>query len=85
MYDFNWYIKKRVTPDLDYLKAKLVESGVLKNENVFTIEDLKALLTKKFENTDWEKAKQDVTPFIKDGRELELWSASFFLSLLKGF
>lgn len=84
-YDFIWYIKKRVIPDLDYLKGKLVESGVLKDENNFSMEDLKVLLTKKFETTDWERAKQDVTPFIKDGRELDLWSAPFFLSLLKGF
>jgi hypothetical protein len=83
-YDFIWYIRNRVTPDLEYLKGKLVESGMLKSEKPFNMEDLKALLIKKFEATNWEKAKQDVAPFIKDGRELDLWSAPFFTSLFEG-
>jgi len=82
-YDFIWYITKKVKPDLAYLKGKLCESGVWKKESEFTSEDLKALLMKKFETTDWGRARQDVAPFIKDNRELELWSTSFFQALLK--
>jgi predicted nucleotidyltransferase component of viral defense system len=82
-YDFIWYMSKKVKPDLAYLKGKLCESGVWKSEDDFSLDHLKALLSKKFETTDWEGAKRDVAPFIKDGRELELWSSHFFLALLK--
>ncbi len=82
-YDFIWYITKKVRPDLEYLKGKLCESGVWGHGADFNLDDLKNLLIKRFGSIDWIKAKQDVTPFIKDGRELELWSASFFISLLK--
>ncbi len=44
--------------------------------------DLKVLLTKKVETIDWENAKLDVNPFIKDSRELDLWSTRFFLALI---
>ena len=84
-YDFIWYITKKVKPDFDYLKGKLCESGVWDNEADFNLDDLKGLLTKRFESIDWIKAKQDVAPFIKDGRELEIWSAKFFISLMEKF
>lgn len=82
-YDFIWYISKNVSPDLDYLKGKLCESGVWKMTDEFTLEDLKVLLNKRFEATDWDQAKKDVSSFIKDGRELEVWSKIFFNSLLQ--
>lgn len=81
-YDFIWYISKAVKPDLVYLKGKLCESGIWKDKDEFTVKELRNLLSKKFKATDWEKAKSDVAPFIKDGRELELWSEAFFTALL---
>jgi len=45
--------------------------------------ELKIMLENKFETTDWESAKRDVAPFIKDQAELELWSTAFFKSLIK--
>lgn len=41
------------------------------------------LLESKFDKVDWENAKKDVLPFIKDPFEVEVWSNDFFKSLLK--
>jgi hypothetical protein len=82
-YDFIWYISKNVKPDLEYLKGKLIESGIWKASDEFSLEDLKNLLRKRFTTTDWDQARKDVAPFIKDGRELEIWSEVFFNSLLQ--
>ena len=82
-YDFIWYISRAVKPDLDYLKGKLCESGIWEREKEFTTTELKELLSKKFKLTDWDKAKRDVAPFIRDGRELDLWSEKFFTELLQ--
>lgn len=81
-YDFIWYKTKKVLPDLAYLKGKLCESGHWNIEKKFGPAELKAMLEKKFETTDWESAKKDVAPFIKDQAELDLWSAPFFKSLI---
>lgn len=81
-YDFLWYISKNVRPDLAYLKGKLCESGVWKDEDPFTLDDLKALLRKRFSTTDWAQAKTDVAPFVRNGRELEAWSEPLFSALI---
>jgi hypothetical protein len=84
-YDFIWYIKMKVAPDLPYLKGKLCESGMWAHEKEFTSKDLRNLLMKRFETTDWDRARQDVAPFLKDSRELQIWSGPFFKSLLRHF
>jgi hypothetical protein len=44
--------------------------------------ELKKLLEKKFSEIDWQEAKKDVIPFIKDSFELSVWSKEFFIQLL---
>lgn len=80
-YDFIWYINKKVSPDLAYLKGKLCESQKWGRDDDFTLADLKALLSEKFDSTNWEQAKKDVAPFLKNNNELEIWSSEFFKSL----
>lgn len=81
-YDFIWYRTKKVSPDLAYLKGKLCESGHWDVSREFKERDLKDMLSRKFEAIDWESAKRDVAPFIRDQRELDLWSTNFFKSLI---
>lgn len=81
-YDFIWYKTKKVSPDLAYLKGKLCESGHWDIQKDFGEAELKNMLEKKFETTNWESAKKDVAPFIKDQSELDLWSTVFFKSLI---
>ena len=37
----------------------------------------------KFESIDYEEAKNDVIPFIKNVDSLNLWSKEFFISITK--
>jgi hypothetical protein len=41
------------------------------------------LLQEKFRAVDFDRASQDVRPFIKDRQELALWSQDFFLEIIK--
>jgi len=79
-YDFAWYMKKKITPDFPYLEAKMHQSGHLEKKINLTEEKLKELLVKKFESTNWEQAKDDVIPFIKDPFALKVWSKDYFTS-----
>ena len=36
------------------------------------------MLCDKFDTIDYEQAKQDVKPFIRDTSQLDIWSAEFF-------
>ena len=44
---------------------------------------IKELLLQRIETLDIVKAKNDVQPFIKDIREIELWSKEFFVSVIE--
>jgi len=81
-YDFVWYKTKKISPNLSYLKGKLCESGHWDTKKDFGTNELKTMLENKFETTDWISAKKDVIPFIKNPRELDVWSTAFFKSLI---
>ena len=46
-------------------------------------ESIKELLLQRIATLDVEKAKNDVQPFIKDIREIELWSKEFFIAVIE--
>lgn len=41
------------------------------------------LLKQRFVEIDWQKAKVDVLPFIKDPSSLDLWSEDFFCRIIE--
>lgn len=69
--------------NLQNLKAKLVQSGFIGEKENLTIEGLKAMLNERFEQVNFEYAKEDVLPFIKDKSELDLWGKEFFTEITK--
>ena len=81
-FDFIWYKSKKIEPDMDYLEGKLLDSGHWVGKKKFTEVDLSQLLREKFEETNWELAKLDVEPFVRDRRALDVWSEDFFKSLI---
>jgi len=44
--------------------------------------DLRQRLAERFTAVDFEQAKEDIAPFLKDPRELRLWNAEFFMELV---
>lgn len=78
LYDYVFYLAKGATVNLPHLKARLVDSGFIQNDFDLTGDTLKQILNKRFAEIDFEQAKQDVIPFIKDKSWLDLWCAGFF-------
>lgn len=79
-YDFVWYLSRDVPVNLPHLEARIRNSG---NCDVGTmdIQTLQALLKRRFESVDIKAAAEEVRPFLRDPRELTLWSESFFVGL----
>ena len=42
------------------------------------------MLNERFSAIDYEQAKQDVIPFIKDKTKLDIWNTEFFTEITKG-
>ncbi len=88
-YDLVWYIANDVELDTKHLKSRLTQSCKYLEANEINIPDeltkqnIKELLLQRIESLDVTKAKNDVQPFIKDMREIELWSKEFFMAVVK--
>lgn len=88
-YDLVWYIANDVELDVKHLKARLsqsckyLEANDIKILDELTHQNIKKLLLQRVESLDVAKAKNDVKPFIKDMREIELWSKEFFVAIIE--
>ncbi len=80
-YDFNWYIKNGIKPNLQLLQAALIQWGPWQGQKLNIDEQwLKDALLKKISSIDWKEATTDVERFMnKTERDsLKLWSERFF-------
>jgi len=80
-YDYVWCLKNRTPVHLNYLSEKAIQSGHLKKGKLKNLQQLKKLLYERFSMIDFEKAKEDVRPFIKNSDELDIWSENFFIQI----
>lgn len=80
-YDFNWYVKQRIRPNLPHLQNALQQYGPWAGEEI-NVDDawLSAALLEKIAAIDWTEAARDVERFLgpTERRSLALWSARFF-------
>ena len=81
LYDYVFYLANNATVNLSHLRARLEDTGVLNNEDIFGLNELQTMLNERFSTIDFEQAKKDVYPFVADKSKLELWSAEFFKSI----
>lgn len=79
-YDFVWYAARRVSPNLAHLAARMRQSGHWDGGEI-TARELAGLLQDRSADVDFEQAAAEVRPFVRDPRELELWSRGFFNEL----
>ena len=58
------------------------QSGDWPQEEPLDAEGLRKRLIERFEAVRFDQAKEDIEPFLKDARELSLWSREFFMGLI---
>lgn len=77
-YDFEWYVRNRVALDFAHLQERIKEfNGCEKSEEEFLVD-----LRQRLSSADINQVKSDVLPFIKNTKELEIWSNEYFLQLM---
>jgi predicted nucleotidyltransferase component of viral defense system len=81
-YDFNWYIKQGVAPNLAHLKNALIQYGPWQGQSdlPLDIDWLKTTMQAKISGIDWQAAAGDVERFLKpaEQKSLALWGVRFF-------
>ena len=81
-YDFSWYVKNKIQPNLPLLQAALYQWGPWKDQEMkVDINWLKSKLTEKILKINWQDAVKDVERFLSTQEQysLKLWSAKFFI------
>ncbi len=85
-YDFNWYIKQGVSPNLAHLQNALVQFGPWAGQEGLRVDMawLKVAIQTKIDSIDWADAAADVERFLKPSEvlSLRLWSVRFFSARL---
>ncbi len=77
-YDFGWYVRKRIPLDFPHLQERIACS---EGSPLPSVEDFRGRLRERVTSINWDNAKEDIIPFIKDRSELEVWSENYFLQL----
>jgi predicted nucleotidyltransferase component of viral defense system len=80
-FDLEWYLRRGTPLHLQHLERRAVDSGDWKEKSM-TEKDLLKLLHNKIDAVSIEKIKQDVLPFVRDAKVLEIWSTTYFHDLV---
>lgn len=84
-FDFVWYKSRNVEINLSSLQNALFQQGPWKNQKM-DIDNfwVNQKLKEKISAIDWDMAKKDVKPFLRDRqlRTLDLWNKDFFIHLI---
>lgn len=84
LYDFVFYMSRSTPVNLKHLRQRLIDSGFITEGVECSLDELKQMLNDRFDSIDFEQAKQDVEPFIRDISVLNVWSADFFKQITTG-
>lgn len=83
LYDYIYYLSLDTKLNLKHLEARLKQTNTIENDVILTRELLIEILDKRFDQIDFEMAKSDIKPFIKDHSSLDLWHCDFFKSITR--
>lgn len=83
LYDYIFYIRKHTAVNLPHLNKRLIQTGSLNENENLTLCGLKDMLYERFDKIDYDQAKKDVMPFIRDPSCMDVWSPDFFKDISK--
>ena len=87
-YDFNWYVRQSVSPNLAHLRNALVQFGPWQGRGDLDVNLawLQQVLQQKIVEIDWREAAADVERFLpaSERKSLALWSERFFTQKVSG-
>ena len=81
LYDYVFYLSQGTPVNLQHLNARLVDSGFDGAREDMTLGEIKDILHRRFDSIDYDQARQDVLPFIKNPSAVEIWSKDFFIAI----
>ncbi len=84
LYDYVFYRSKGISFNEKHLRARLLQSGHITEDTKFDLSEIKRMLNDKFDSIDFIQTREDMAPFIRDTRVLDIWSSDFFKQITDG-
>lgn len=78
-YDFEWYVRHNIPLDFTHLSERALQF----NQEEFDKETFLQKLNERLATADINQVKADVLPFVRNPKELDIWSNEYFLQLTK--
>lgn len=77
-YDFEWYVRHNIPLDFTHLAERALQfnNEIIKRETFIT------QLKEKLASANINQVKSDVFPFVKNAKELDIWSNDYFVQLV---
>lgn len=76
-YDFEWYVRHNIPLDFVHLAERCKQF----NNEIVTPESFKEKLKERLSTADINQVKADVQPFVRNPKELDIWSNDYFIQL----
>lgn len=76
-YDFEWYVRNNIPLGFSHLAERALQF----NNEVITRETFIKKLKERFASANMNQVKSDILPFIKNPKELDIWSNDYFIQL----
>lgn len=84
LYDYIFYLSRGSKFNLPHLQARLIQSGHIEADMECSLDDIKKLIKDKLAEINYKDARDDVMPFVRDIRQLDIWSEDFFRQITDG-
>ena len=76
-YDFEWYVRHNIALDFAHLAERCKQF----NDEEITPESFKEKLIQRLSTANIKQVKEDVLPFLRNPKELDIWSNDYFVQL----
>lgn len=76
-YDFEWYVRHNIPLDFSHLAERALQF----NNEVISRETFMNCLKERLASANINQVKSDVLPFIRNPKELDIWSNDYFIQL----
>jgi len=77
-YDLVWYVTNHPELHLSHLEKRMRQSGHWKGDSSLSMQSFQDLLDKAITGLNFEQARREVEPFVRNPESLTLWSPDFF-------
>lgn len=81
-YDFVWFVKNHTPLNLEHLKNRMIQTNDWNTSDKLTSGECIPLLNEAIDNLEIDQARADISPFVRDRSEIDIWSKEFFRDLI---